>query len=173
MLLIERLGKIYYCPLKTNRRVDESEGQQPYQRIDELSWNATDAQHGKLVHLKDFPKGHRVRLFRLVLSPERTEYVATNDLTQSETQTAQEACGLRWKVEQFHRESQQITGIERCQCRKARIQRNHVGCAILVWIRLTQVAHETAQTIYQVKQNLLADYMRQQLRSPTLKMQFA
>jgi hypothetical protein len=172
-LLIERLGKIYYCPLKTNRRVDESEGQQPYQRIDELSWNAMDAQHGKLVHLKDFPKGHRVRLFRLVLSPERTEYVATNDLTQSETQTAQEACGLRWKVEQFHRESKQITGIERCQCRKARIQRNHIGCAILVWIRLTQVAHETAQTIYQVKQNLLADYMRQQLRSPTLKMQFA
>jgi hypothetical protein len=173
MLLIERLGKIYYCPLKTNRRVDESEGQQPYQRIEELSWNAMDAQHGKLVHLKDFPKGHRVRLFRLVLSPERTEYVATNDLTQSETQTAQKACGLRWKVEQFHRESKQITGIERCQCRKARIQRNHIGCAILVWIRLTQVAHETAQTIYQVKQNLLADYMRQQLRSPTLKMQFA
>jgi hypothetical protein len=173
MLLIERLGKLYYCPLKTNRRVDESEGQQPYQRIDALSWNATDVQYGKLVHLKDFPNGHRLRLFRLVLSTERTEYVATHGLTQSEAQTAQEACGWRWKVEQFHRESKQITGIERCQCRKARIQRNHIGCAILVWIRLNQVAHETAQTIYQVKQNLLADYMRQQLRSPTLKMQFA
>jgi predicted XRE-type DNA-binding protein len=173
MLLIERLGKLYYCPLKTNRRVDESEDQQPYQRIDELSWNATEAQHGKFVHIKDFPKGHRVKLFRLELSTERTEYVVTNDLTQSEAQTAQEACGLRWKVEQFHRESKQVTGIEQCQCRKARIQRNHIGCAILIWIRLKQVAYETAQTIYQVKQSLLSDYMRQQLRSPTLKMQFA
>ena len=30
MLLIERLGKVYYCPLKTNRRVDDSSGKEPY-----------------------------------------------------------------------------------------------------------------------------------------------
>jgi len=32
--------------------------------------------------------------------------------------------------------SPQITGIEACQCRRARIRRNHIGCAILVWVRL-------------------------------------
>ena len=174
MRWVEALGKLYYCPLKGNRRIDESNGEHPYQRIDELGWNDHEQQHGKLVHLKDFPKGHRVRRFRLVLStdgcPLGADYVATNDLAQDDAQVAQEACALRWQLEQFHRETKQVTGIECCQCRKARSQRNHIGCAILVWIRLKQVADETARTIYQVKHDLLADYMRQQLRSPTVKM---
>lgn len=173
MRLVEELGKVYYCPLKSNRRIDESDGERPYQRIDELAWNAHEQQHGKLVHLKGFPKGHRVRLFRLVLSNQRTDYVVTNDVAQDDAQVAQEACALRWKIEQFHRESKQLTGIERCQCRKARNQRNHIGCAILVWIRLKQVADETARTIYRVKHALLDDYMCQQLRSPTVKMVLA
>ena len=79
--------------------------------------------------------------------------------------------GLRWKIEQFHRETKQTTGIEACQCRLARIQRNHIACAILVWVRLKQVAQETAFTIYQLKQGLLDDYMRSQLRSPAIRMQ--
>jgi hypothetical protein len=142
----------------------------PTSLFDELSWSEHEQQHGKPIHIKDFPKGHRVKLFRLVLSTERTEHVATNDLAQDDTQATQEVCGWRWKVEQFHRESKQLTGLERCQCRKARIQRNHIGCAILVWIRLKQVAEETTRTIYQVKHQLLDDYMRQQLRSPAVKM---
>ena len=88
-------------------------------------------------------------------------------------QATQEVCGLRWKIEQFHREGKQVTGIEYCQCRKARIQRNHIGCAILVWVRLKKVAQESARTIYQVKHDLLSDYMREQLRSPAIKMHLA
>ena len=173
MLHIERLGKIYYCPIKDNRQVDETGGERGYQRVDSLTWNAEEAQHGKRVHLKTFPKGHQVKLFRLVLSSERTDYIATNDMAQDSTQATQEVCGLRWKIEQFHREIKQTTGIESCQCRKARIQRNHIACAILVWIRLKQVAQQTASTIYALKQGLLADYMRSQLRSPSILMQFA
>lgn len=48
------------------------------------------------------------------------------------TQATQEACGFRWKIEQLHREGKQLTGLVRCQCRKARIQRNHIGCALLL-----------------------------------------
>jgi hypothetical protein len=170
---IEGLGKVFYCPLKSNRLVDDSDGEHPYQRIDQLSWNEHELAHGKLIHIKGFPKGHRVKLFRLVLSTKRTDYIATNDRAQDSTQATQEVCGLRWKIEQFHREGKQLTGWEHCQCRKARIQRNHIGCAILVWIRLKQVAVESARTLYQVKYNLLDDYMRQQLRSPSVKMLFA
>jgi hypothetical protein len=43
-----------------------------------------------------------------------------------------------YNIEQLHREGQQVTGLERCQCRKARIQRNHIGCAFLVWVRLKE-----------------------------------
>lgn len=173
MLLIERLGKVYYCPLKSNRRVDDSDGTQPYQRVDSLAWNDTEQAQGKPIHIKDFPKGHRVKLFRLELSTERTDYIATNDMAQDDTQATQEVCDLRWNVEQFHRETKQVTGAEKCQCRTQRAQRNHIGCAILVWIRLKQVAAETARTIYQVKHGLLDEYMRQQLRAPSIKMVLA
>jgi hypothetical protein len=82
-------------------------------------------------------------------------------------------CGFRWKIEQVHREGKQVTGLERCQCRKARIQRNHIGCALLVWVRLNALAAETGQTVDQLKHGLLDDYLIQQLRSPSLKMVLA
>jgi hypothetical protein len=68
---------------------------------------------------------------------------------------------------------EQLTGIEACQCRRERIVRNHIACAFLVWIRLKHVAHQTQRTIYQVKHDLLSDYLRQQLRSPALRMSLA
>ena len=173
LLFIESLKKVYYCPLKDNRQVDDSGGSEPYRRVDGLQWSALERAHGKLVKIKAFPKDHKVKLFRVVLSPQRTDYVVTNDFTQDNTQAVQEACGLRWKIEQFHRETKQLTGLEGCQCRKARIIRNHIGCAILVWVRLKQVAHETKQTVYQVKHGLLSDYLRQQLKSPAIRMTLA
>jgi hypothetical protein len=173
MLHVERLGKVYYCPLKDNRQVAETGGERGYQRIDSLTWTESEAQHGKTVHIKDFPKGHQVKLFRLVLSSKRTDFIATNDLAQASTQATQEVCGLRWKIEQFHRETKQTTGIEGCQCRLARMQRNHIACAILVWVRLKQVADQAASTLYALKRGLLDDYMRSQLRSPAIQMQFA
>jgi hypothetical protein len=173
MLHIERLGKVYYCPLKANRQVDETGGERGYQRIDSLTWTEYEAQHGKTVHIKAFPKDHQVKLFRLVLSSKRTDFIATNDFAQASTQATQEVCGLRWKIEQFHRETKQTTGIEGCQCRLARMQRNHIACAILVWVRLKQVADQAASTLYALKRGLLDDYMRSQLRSPALTMAFA
>ncbi len=173
MLHIERLGKVYYCPIKDNRQVDDSGGEGGYKRMDSLEWSQSEVQHGKTLHIKDFPKGHQVKVFRLVLSPKRTDYIATNDMAQDSTQATQEVCGLRWKIEQFHREGKQTTGLEACQCRLARIQRNHIACAILVWVRLKQVAQEAATTIYQLKEGLLDDYMRSQLRSPAIRMQLA
>ena len=138
-----------------------------------LDWTEKERKHGKVVKIKGFPKDHKMKLFRVVLSTQRTDYVVTNDLAQDDTQAAQNACGIRWKIEQFHRETKQLTGLEGCQCRKARIVRNHIGCAILVWVRLKQVAHETKRTVYQVKHGLLSDYMRQQLKSPAISMTLA
>jgi len=170
MLQIERLDKIYYCPLKDNRQVDDSSGTKPYQRVDSLSWNKTEEQQGKLIKIKGFPGSHKVKLFRVVLSTQRTDYIVTNEMEQDNVEVVQDVCGFRWKVEQFHRETKQLTGIEGNQCRKARIVRNHIGCAILVWVRLKQVAIETHRTVYQVKHELLSDYLRQQLRSPSVQM---
>ena len=99
--------------------------------------------------------------------------VVTNDLTHDLTKGAQQACALRWKIEQFHREAKQLTGIERCQCRQARIQRNHIACAILVWVRLAAVAKQTGETLYRIKHGLLDEFLRQQLKNPGITMRLA
>jgi hypothetical protein len=173
MLFIESLQKVYYCPLKANRQVDDSGGQQPYQRVDVLTWSATELEQGKVVKIKGFPKDPKVQCFRVVVSTRRTDCVVTNDLTQPSTEATQQACGFRWKIEQLHREGKQVTGLEACQCRKARIQRNHIGCAFPVWVRLNALASQAGETIYQLKHGLLDDYLCQQLKKPSLTMAFA
>ena len=188
MMLIESLNKQYYCPLKDNRQVDDSVGAKSYQRVDSLDWDNQELTGGKTIKIKDFPKEHKVKLFRVEVSsqghalsglptsvrcPHRTDYVVTNDLTQNSTEATGEACGFRWKIEQFHREGKQLTGWEKCQCRKARIQRNHIGCALLVWVRLKALAIANKTNVYQLKHGLLDDYLIQQLKNPSLEMLLA
>ncbi len=78
----------------------------------------------------------------------------------------QKMCAIRWKIEQLHREIKQTCGIEKCQCRKGRSQRNHIACAFLVWANLKKIAYETAQTIYKIKEGLLHDYLVKELKEP-------
>jgi len=170
MKLIDKLGKIYYCPLKRNRLVDDSSGSLEYQRVDSLSWNETELETGKIIKIKKFPKDKKVKLFRVTISTNRTEFIATNDLSQNSTDAVQEVYGIRWKIEEFHREIKQLTGIESCQCRKGRIQRNHINCSLLVWHRLKELAYQTCQTIYQIKHSLLYDYLKEQLKHPEVSM---
>jgi hypothetical protein len=118
--------------------------------------------------IKDFPGDYKVQLFRVPVSASRTDHVATNDRTCQSSEDVRTTCANRWKIEQLHREIKQLCGIEQCQCRKGRIQRNHIACAFLVWERLKQVACKTAQTVYQIKQNLLKDYPAKELKNPSV-----
>ena len=204
---IDQAHKLYYCPLKRNRLVDDSGGVTPYQRIDQLHWSETELDHGKLMKIRKFPKAKKVKLFRVTVSTDRTEFVATNNIAQDSTTETQQVCRTRWKIESrpvpepssgtkagdcipqefhevnaapgacirenVHRELKQLTGMEACQCRKARIQRNHIACALLVWNRLKQLAYQSGQTVYQLKQGLLSQYLISQLKSPTIPIVFA
>ena len=128
LLYIESLDKTYYVPLKSNRLVDDSQESQPYQRIDTLHWTDAEQHAGKRVKLHKFPRDHKVKVFRVVSSG-RTDYVATNDLSQSDVSATQQVCRCRWKVEQLHREAKQLTGLENCQCRLARYcSQSHCLC---------------------------------------------
>jgi hypothetical protein len=170
MLFIETLGKLYYCPLKSNRLVDDSGGALKYRHVDSLAWSQAELAQGKIIKIRGFPKAHKVKLFRVEVSNNRTDWVVTNDLAQDSTNATQEVCGIRWKIEQFHRELKQLTGVEKCQCRKARSQRNHIACAVLVWIRMTAIARKALTNIYSLKKGMLSHYMRQELRSPSVRM---
>ncbi len=174
MLLIEGMGKRYYCPLKSNRQVDDSGGERPYRRVDSLDRSEEDLERGKLIKIKGFPKEHKVKLFRVAVHPRRTEWIVTNDLLARDSlREAQKARLLRWKIEEFHREAKQLTGIERCQCRAGRIQRNHIACAMLVWSRLKNLAYQSGRTVYQIKHGLLHAYLVQQLKNPSVQMVLA
>jgi len=98
--------------IKDNRQVDDSGGSQPYQRVDSLAWTEAEKQHGKVIKIKGFPGNHKVKLFRVVLSTKRTDYVVSNDMAQDDTQAEHKVGSFRWKVEQFHRETKQLTGLE-------------------------------------------------------------
>ncbi|MGH2414475.1 MAG: IS701 family transposase [Microcystaceae cyanobacterium] len=173
MRMIEGYGKIYYCPVKKNRLVDETDGVEERKAIEDLTWSERDLQEGKLIHLNQFPQGHRVKLFRLTVLPNRMDFIVTNDLSQDSADATRLECAVRWKIEELHRELKQVTGIEKCECRKERIQRNHIGCAMLVWAALKKLACQTGKTIYQLKQGLLDNYMAKELVRPAIRFKFA
>jgi hypothetical protein len=173
MLLFDRNGKTFYCPIKSDRQVDDSGGIQSYRRVDSLEWSEAELVQGKRVKLRGFPKDYKVQLFRVVVSSHRTEHVVTNDVTQASAQGAREVCAVRWKIEEMHREAKQLTGLESCQCRKARIQRNHIHCALLVWTRLKQLSYHLGRSTYEIKRGLLSDYLIQQLKNPSVSMTHA
>lgn len=166
--------------------VDESKGQQPYRAVETLAWSEAEEQQGKVVKVKGFAKNFYLKLFRVPVSTDKTDFfqvlksastslqiltrilvpeIVTNDMTQDNTEAAQQESSQRWKIEQFHREAKQLTGLEHCQCRLNRSQRNHLCARLLVWSCLSDLAHKDEQTLYSLKYGLLADYLKQQLSS--------
>ena len=96
--------------------------------------------------------------------------VITNDLDVSVNGfVAELANDNRWQIENFHRGFKQLTGSERCQCRKARPQRNHLACCYQAWVALQVKAKQVGQTIYQLRTGLFSDYLRQELANPRIQ----
>lgn len=77
-------------------------------------------------------KDHKVKLFRVDVSTNRTDWLVKNDLAQDSTDAAQKVCRIRWKIEQIHRKIKQLTGIGRWQCCSNRIKLKHIASAVLV-----------------------------------------
>jgi len=165
--LAQRLGLVFYTTLKNNRLVSLSK-ESGYVHLDEIEWTAERLKNGIIVKLKKVP--FKVKLFKVVATNGDIDWIITNDLAETvTTQVAQEADDLRWQVEEFHRELKQLTGSEKCQCRKARSQRNHLACCYHAWVSLKVHAQALDKTIYRVRTDLFSDYLRAELRNPTIK----
>ena len=172
MLQVEDLGKLYYCPIKKNRLANDIpeivKKKKEYQSVEDLNWTKCELSSGKIVNINQFPKNHKAKLFQITVSTRRTDFILTNDMDQNSSEDVRDVCAIRWKIEEFHREMKQLTGLEKCQCRKARIQRNHIACAMLVWVKMKKEARRFGKTIYQIKKGLLENYLISELRSPTI-----
>ena len=68
-------------------------------------------------------------------------------------------------IEQLHRELKQLTGIEKCQCRK---QRAHIACCYQAWFSLKVGAKKLKTTLYHVKHTLWSHYLRSKLQQPQI-----
>ena len=66
-----------------------------------------------------------------------------------------------------------MPGIEKCQCRSSRAQKNHIGCVILAWHCPTKLARKLKTNIYALKNSLLSDYMKEELKKPSIPMSLA
>ena len=89
----------------------------------------------------------------------RTDYIVTNDSEAICTsEDATEACAFRWKIEQYHREVIQTTGIAKCQARNVKAQRKHIVTSILAWIVMHAQACAKNINIYQLKNKPLKDF---------------
>ena len=104
--------------------------------------------------------------FQLSVHPNRTDYVITNDKAICTSGDATKACGFRWKIEQYHREVKQTTGIAKCQARNSKAQRKHIITAILSWIVMHAQAISRKITIYQLKNEPLQAFQRSIWRKP-------
>ncbi len=173
MLFVHNLGKYFYCPIKRNRLVRPVGVTEHYEAVTELSWDEEALKLGKMIRLKGMPGDFYMKLFRVPVSTNRNDYVVTNDPSQHCSHDTQNVCAMRWYIEQFHREIKQLPGVERCECRKQRIQRNHIACALLVWVKMKQIAYKHKETVYQIKKNLLHNYLIQELKCPSVLMSFS
>jgi len=154
-------------------QVDDGNGSHSYTRVDGLRWSGHGCESGKTIKIRGFPEEHKMKLCPVGVSDKRTDWVVTKDLAQNFTRDVQNACALRWKIEQFHREPKQPTGVKKCQCCKAGIQGSHIACAVLGWVRLAAIARKVRTTIYKIKSAMLSKYLRQEVLSHSVRMEFA
>ena len=82
-------------PLKKNRLVDDTFAKGKDKHIELLEWSTEELECGKIIKIKGFPAQKKVKLFRVAVSTNRTDYVATKDLSQSSTNVVQEVCKIR------------------------------------------------------------------------------
>lgn len=171
--LVQRLGMVFVTTLKSNRLVSLCKGS-GYVHLQELDWTHEQLQQGLAVKLKELP--FLVRLFKIVAPNGDIDWLITNrdasgrnDQSSLTTQAVREENARRWQIEQMHRELKQLVGTEKCQCRTARSQRNHLACCYLAWLSLKVHAKKVGTTLYAAQANLFREFLRTELRKPTIR----
>ena len=165
--LVHRLDLVFFTTLKSNRMVSLSK-EGGWIHLGEIEWTTERLQNGVLVKLKEVP--FKVQLFKVVATDGDIDWVITNSPDETlTTQVAQDTNDVRWQIEELHRGLKQLTGTEKCQCRKGRSQRNHLACCYHAWLSLKVKAKLLRKTLYQTKDDLLSDYLRAELAAPRIQ----
>jgi hypothetical protein len=95
------------------------------------------------------------------------EYWATSRLTMTLEEAAFNALDA-WQIEVHHRGLKQFTGVERAQHRLEVAQRNHIGLAILAFVRLDVHRWKTGISWFEAKTGIIRSAMRHYLAQPSI-----
>ncbi len=106
-----------------------------------------------------------VRVFGIVAPDGDTTYWATNDLGMTAL-TRLQVAEFAWAIESYHRGIKQCTGVERCQCRSAVAQRNHIGLALRAFLRLEIHCFAAGISWVEAKTAIIRDAVRNYLERP-------
>ena len=119
---------------------------------------------GTVVHLRGYGM---VKVFRIDAPDGDTEYWATNDQAMDEGRRRHYA-EVSFSIENYHRELKQFCGVERCQVRSERAQRNHIGFALRAFLRLEWHFYTKGISAFEAKLGLIRDAIRAYLACPTI-----
>lgn len=147
---IRDLGWNWVMGLKKNRVVNKGE---ILERLD-------IPESGLRVHLRGYGW---ITVFRFVASNGHTDYFGTNipDPTRKKMTSLVKR---RWEIEVFHRELKQTCGLEHCQARTSRAQRNHIGFSVLTWIKQADLRKTYHFTFYRQQWNIIKTAIAKQLK---------
>jgi hypothetical protein len=154
--LIRSFGWNFLGRLQSDRLVRVDRG--PPTRLDALSI----AEAGTVVWLPGFGL---VKVLRSAAPDGGAEYWVTNDPDLDVT-GREDLSRQAWAVETYHRGLKQYTGVERCQVRAARAQRNHIGLAIRAFVRLEYHRATAGVSWFQAKWGVIREAVRAYLAAP-------
>jgi putative transposase len=117
---------------------------------------------GAVVHLRGYGL---IRVFRTDDPDGVAEYWASSDLGL-DTGMRQHYAELSFAIENYHRDLKQNCGVERCQARSERAQRDHIGFALRAFLRLEWHFFTTGISGFEAKLRLIRKAVRDYLKNP-------
>ena len=139
--MIRDAGLCWVMGLKCNRKVNRNE---------ELN-NLEIPEEGLKVHLRGYGW---ITMYRFVAKNGRTDYIGIN-IESPMRDKILNYVKMRWNIELYHRELKQTCGLERCQARTSRAQRNHILLSVLAWMQNFKDRCLNNISAYQIKWDVI------------------
>jgi putative transposase len=158
--LIRSLEWTWLTRLKANRKVRVDCG--PAQAISTVDI----PEPGRVVHLPGYGS---IRVFRVVATNGDTDHWATNDL-EMDALTRLKYGEFSWRVEEYHRGIKQFCGVEGCQARRSKAQRNHIGLSIRAFLRMECHCFALGLSWFQAKLDVIRQAVRTYLANPSMRL---
>lgn len=147
---IRNLGWTWVTNLRKNRKVNHNVSLESLEIPDE----------GLKIHLRGYGW---FTLFKFVAKNGRIDYITTN-LENPTRQQVERIVKAGWSIEVYHRELKQTCGIERCQARTGRAQRNHICLAVFAWLEMNKRRINEKITLYQQTWEVIKTSIQDKLR---------